>query len=217
VAGVGFTTFVASSSSYAAIYSSFAILVLFLIWLQLGWLIVLVGAEVAYYHQHPGAYRTHPSHRGPSQLFREQLAIAALVELTQRALRGGPPTDPAQLTAALGLPLSSLEELIDEFVRRGVLLRTAEPAGITLGRLPEQIPVVEILDILRGADSTAPASGREEQIVGILQRRDQAVRHALEGLTLRSLASEPPLFQGPQFLRELCRETVAIQSGREKR
>jgi DNA-binding IscR family transcriptional regulator len=124
-------------------------------------------------------------------------AIAALVELTQRALSGSPPTDPAQLATALGVPPSSLEELIDGFVRRGVLLRTAEPAGITLGRLPEQIPVVEILDILRGADSTAPASGREEQILGILQRRDQAVRHAFEGLTLRSLASEPTLFQGP--------------------
>src|SRR5262249_18298611 len=37
-AGIGFTKFVASSSTYAAIYSSFAILVLFLIWLQVGWL-----------------------------------------------------------------------------------------------------------------------------------------------------------------------------------
>jgi membrane protein len=216
VAGVGFTKFVAGSSSYAAIYSSFAILILFLIWLQLGWLIVLVGAEVAYYHQHPGAYRKHTSHRGHSQLFREELALAALVELTQRALEGRPPSDPAQLAAALGFPLSSLEELIDGFVQRGLLLRAAEPAGITLARLPEQIPVVEILDTLRSADSTAPACGKEEQVLGILQRRDQAVRHALDGLTLRSLASEPTLFQGPKFLRELCRETVVIQSGKEK-
>jgi hypothetical protein len=52
--------------------------------------------------------------------------------------------------------------------------------------------------------------------LGVLQRRDQAVRHALESLTLRSLASEPALFQGPQFPRELCRETLTLQSGREK-
>jgi membrane protein len=83
VAGIGFTQFVASSSSYAAIYSSFAILVLFLIWLQIGWLIVLVGAEVAYNHQHPEAYRTNGSQASPSQRFQEQLALAALVELTR--------------------------------------------------------------------------------------------------------------------------------------
>jgi membrane protein len=217
VAGVGFTVFVASSASYAAIYSSFAILILFLIWLQVGWLIVLVGAEVAYNHQHPGAYRKHASRGGQSQLFREQLALTALVELTRRSLSGRPTADPAQLAAALGVPLASLEELIDGFVRRGLLLRAAEPAGITLGRLPEQITVVEILDTLRGAEATAPASGGEEQVLGVLQRRDQAVRQALEGLTLRALASEPTLFQSPQFPRELCRETLTLQSGKEQR
>jgi membrane protein len=217
VAGVGFTTFVASSASYAAVYSSFAILILFLIWLQLGWMIVLVGAEVAYYHQHPGVDRQGVSRGGHSPLFREQLALAMLVELTRHSLGGKPPTDPAQLAATLGVPLASLEELIEGFVRRGLLLRAAEPAGITLGRLPEQIPVVEILDTLRGAEAPAPARGGEEQqVVGVLQRRDQAVRHALEGLTLRALASEPTLFQSSHSPGELCREPVAVQSGREK-
>jgi len=199
VAGVGFTKFVASSSSYAAIYSSFAILVLFLIWLQVGWMIVLVGAEVAYNHQHPDAYRKNASQARHSQMFQEQLALAALVELTRGALGGRPIADPARLAATLGVPQSSLEKLIDVFVRSGVLLRAAEPAGITLGRLPEQITVVEILDTVRGAESKALVSGGEEQVLGVLQRRDQAVRQALEGFTLRSLASELTPFQGPQF------------------
>jgi len=41
--GWAFATFVASSSNYAAIYSSFAILILLLIWLYLNWLILLLG------------------------------------------------------------------------------------------------------------------------------------------------------------------------------
>src|SRR5207249_4547064 len=113
--------FVASSSSYAAIYSSFAILVLFLLWLQVGWLIVLVGAEVAYTHQYPDAYRTHASLARPSQLSQEHLALAAFVALTREVLGGQPIVDPAQLAATLGVPQSSLEELIDRFVRRGLL------------------------------------------------------------------------------------------------
>ncbi len=192
-AGIGFTKFVASSSTYAAIYSSFAILVLFLIWLQVGWLIVLMGAEVAYNHQYPDAYRKHASRARPSLLFEEQLALAALIELTQGALGGRSIMDPVGLAAILGVPQSSLEELLDWFVRRGLLLRAAEPAGIVLGRLPEQITVVEILDIVRGAGSSPLGSGREEQVSGLLQRRDQAVRQALEGVTLRTLASEPAL------------------------
>jgi membrane protein len=193
VAGIGFTRFVASSSSYAAIYSSFAILVLFLIWLQVGWLIVLVGAEVVYNHQHPAAYRKNASPAKHSQLFQEQLALAALVELTRGSLGDRPIMDPAWLAATLGVAESTLEELIDGFVRRGLLVRAAEPAGILLGRLPEQITVVEILDTVRGAGANPPGSEGEEQVLGILQRRDQAVRQALEGCTLRSLASEPTL------------------------
>jgi membrane protein len=202
VAGIGFTKFVASSSSYAAIYSSFAILVLFLIWLQLGWLIVLVGAEVAYYHQHPDAYRTNASQASHSQRFREQLALAVLVELTRGALSGRPLMDPARLAATLGVPQSSLDELIEGFVRSGLLLRAAEPAGIILGRLPEQITVVEILDTVRGTGSNPLGSGGEEQVLGILQRRDQAVRQALEGVTLRSLVSKPTLTARTKELQE---------------
>src|SRR5919106_5331153 len=54
--GIGFAAFVANSAKYAAIYSSFAIMIVFLIWLYAGWLIFLVGAEIAYFHQHPYAF-----------------------------------------------------------------------------------------------------------------------------------------------------------------
>jgi membrane protein len=50
--GWGFARFVVSSTQYYAIYSSFAVLLLFLLWLHIGWVIVLLGAQVAYAHQH---------------------------------------------------------------------------------------------------------------------------------------------------------------------
>ena len=50
--GWAFAVFVASSTRYYVIYSSFAILLLFLLWLHVGWLIVLLGAQVTYAHQH---------------------------------------------------------------------------------------------------------------------------------------------------------------------
>src|SRR5207247_10376425 len=54
--GWGFAVFVASSTRYYAIYSSFAILLLFLLWLHVGWVIVLLGAQVAYAHHHVRFY-----------------------------------------------------------------------------------------------------------------------------------------------------------------
>ena len=52
-AGWAFALFAASSTRYAAIYSSFAILILFMLWLYLSWLILLFGAAVSFYVQHP--------------------------------------------------------------------------------------------------------------------------------------------------------------------
>jgi len=49
--GWGFAAFVVSSARTHALYSSFAILFLFFLWIYVGWLIVLSGAEVAFAHQ----------------------------------------------------------------------------------------------------------------------------------------------------------------------
>ncbi|MCK4705250.1 MAG: YihY/virulence factor BrkB family protein, partial [Gammaproteobacteria bacterium] len=48
-----FASFVVNSGNYTVVYSSFAVLVLFMIWLYLSWLILLIGAAISYYHQHP--------------------------------------------------------------------------------------------------------------------------------------------------------------------
>lgn len=54
-AGMLFASFVAGSAKYAAIYSSFAIGIILLIWVYLNWMILLLGSSIAFYLQNPGA------------------------------------------------------------------------------------------------------------------------------------------------------------------
>ena len=197
LAGVLFTVFVATMVRNDAIYSSFVIIVIFLIWVYVGWLVVLVGAEVAYFHQHSNAYHQEGIRGAHSQGFREELALMVLVHMTRRYLHGEPPWWPVNLAETLGVPLTSLDDLVDEFVERGLVLRTTQPEGIVLGRPPEQVPVVEVLDILRGADLDDPMNEGLASVAEVLQRRDQATRDVLDGVTLRSLATDstPPAGQ----------------------
>jgi membrane protein len=53
-------------AKYNAIYGSFAILPLFLIWMYLGWLIILTGAQVAFAFQNVKTYRLLPVSGAPS-------------------------------------------------------------------------------------------------------------------------------------------------------
>jgi len=188
--GVGFAAFVANSAQYAAIYSSFAIMIVFLIWLYVGWLIFLVGAEVAYFHQHPHAFIREALHGTGGHRFQEWLALSAMVEITRRHFSDGPPWKPTELAASFGV--SSLENFIDDFVRAGILLRSLEPEGVALARPPESVTVNDVLDIV--SDSTAHELRNPGPATGILTRRDRAVHDALEGITLKSLAADN--FQG---------------------
>lgn len=190
LAGAAFAGFVAGSGRYAAIYSSFAILILFLIWLYVGWLVVLVGAEVAYFHQHPYAYLQEASEERQSYGFRETLALLTLLEVTRQYLQARPPPWPASLARSLGVPLASLDEAIEDFVACGILVRTAEPEGVTLARPPEQIAVPDILERLRGMDALDYTALAGDPVAAILERRDACVRRELQAVTLKSLASE---------------------------
>ena len=190
LAGVGFATFVAGSARYAAIYSSFAILVLFFIWLYASWLIILVGAEVAYFHQYPSSYRAGQELDGGTPLSRERLALTALVEITRRYLAERPPWSVSDLAKSLRVQLPVLEQLVELFMTKGLLLQTIEPDGIVLGRPPAQIAIVTVLDTLQTTGPENREQSGDNPVTVLLDQRDQAVCQALDGITLQSLATQ---------------------------
>ncbi len=191
LAGVGFTTFVARSPSYAAIYSGFAILILFLLWLNYAWLIVLIGAEVAYLHQHPATYATRVLRRTGQHGFREQVALSTAIAVARRHLAGERPWRIGELAAGLRVPPSSVEEVVDDLVRRGILLRAVDPPGVALGRPPERVTAVEVLEAVRGAAAADGTDEVDRAVAAVLSRRAHAVKGALARDTLRALVEAP--------------------------
>jgi len=181
VGGSLFAQVVVGSTRYAAIYSSFAIAIIALIWLYLSWLILLLGAQVAFYAQHPERLR-----RGRGQL---ELSIAqaesAALGLMHRvgcAFRRGEPVDFATLAEQLGYPARSLESLTDRLEADGLLLSTEEEFFVP-GREPETISVADILTAVRGTD---PAGG-SPPVAGVLREVRAAESERLAGRSLADL------------------------------
>jgi len=161
-----------------------------------GWLIFLIGGEIAYFHQHPSAFIREATPGGKSHRFYEWLALSTLIEIARRHLSQAPPWKSTELAAQFGV--SSLEELIDEFVKAGILLRSAEPPGVALAQPPEALSLKSILDLLNEPAASSTETGGPADHV--LSRRDLAVQKALEGMTLRSLITEasPTVLKFPQ-------------------
>jgi membrane protein len=188
LAGAAFTAFIVNSGRYAAIYSSFAIIIVFLIWIYVGWIIFLLGAEVSYFHQHPHAFVRESLHRGRGHFFEEWLALSVLLEVTRRYLSGKPPYRPSDLAAFLGVP--GLGNVVDKLVCAGVLLKSAEPEGIVLAQPAENLAVKKIFDIM--ADADFAEIKQDGPAAEVFMQRDRAVQESLDGITLKTLVSESP-------------------------
>ncbi len=188
--GWGFAVFVASSTRYYVVYSSFAILLLFLLWLHVGWVIVLLGAQVTYAHQHIHYFFGDRDALAQSAAGREKLALLMMLRVGQSFRHGQQPLTVANVAAELRVPAGVVKELLRLFTERKLLLPLADDDSFVLGRDPATIGIKEIIDCVRGAANGRIQGKRDDQeklIDEILLETEQAAARSLEGKNLQAL------------------------------
>lgn len=109
--GWGFATMVAGSTRYDAIYSGFAIMILLLIWIYLAWLILLIGANVAFYVQHPEYMTVRGLRLRLSGAARERMGLHLMQQVGQRFLDGRSPPTLDHVAHDLSVPGNALGEV----------------------------------------------------------------------------------------------------------
>jgi membrane protein len=194
--GWGFTVFIASSGRYYAIYSSFAILFLFLLWLHVGWVIVLLGAQVAYAHQHIRFYERDRDFLTNSPAGREKLALHMMFLIGRNFFHGLDPLSVTTLANQLYLREGLVRDFMEIFRQSRLVLPLADQETFVLAHDPERISVKEILDCVRNSGMKHPTvqTGEELAIEELLRKVDDSVAKTLEGKSLQSLIVEqsPP-------------------------
>src|SRR5262245_55804861 len=194
--GWGFAVFVASSTQYYAIYSSFAILLLFLIWLHLGWTIVLLGAEVAYAHQNIHFFQADRQLLAESPAGREKFALHAMLFVGRHFYHGIDPMTVSELATELRIPAGLVKEFMQMFAASRLVLPIADGETFVLARDPETIGIKEILDCVRYAGKKYAADGArsdaEEPIETLLQDIDESISEALAGKSLQAVILSLP-------------------------
>ena len=103
------------------IYGSFAALPLFLLWLQLSWLIVLFGAEISFSHQNVETYEFEPDCLSASRSFKNRLALFITHRTVKRFAVGEKPSDATQLSHELEIPIRLVRQILYELSDSGVL------------------------------------------------------------------------------------------------
>ncbi|HYA39010.1 MAG TPA: YihY/virulence factor BrkB family protein [Candidatus Methylomirabilis sp.] len=191
--GWGFAAFVAGSSQYAAIYAGFAIMILSMIWVYLNWLIVLVGASLAFYFQYPAQLASPGRETLLSNRVKEKLALLIATFIGQSYYGNAPAWSLDALVDRVGVPHSEVETLLGAMMRAGIVTETADdPPRYLPAHAFETITVKTLLDAVRTAEEApglrVEALPRETEVDELIARADEAVDDSLHGRTLRELA-----------------------------
>lgn len=108
-------------SKYNAIYGSFAFLPLFLIWLQLSWLIMLIGNVLTYSMQNVFTFNLLGTEQNQSVQTRARIFIIVMAVVAQRFLKRQEPLTPAQMASQYNLPVHLLSNTLQQLREGGMI------------------------------------------------------------------------------------------------
>ena len=108
-------------TSSNAIYGSFAALPLFLIWLQIGWMIVLFGSEISFFDQNFDSYRNKDKFANLSFSKKKILALQVSQLIISQFSKNKVPLTIAGICTKLVLPVSVIQPTLDELIESKII------------------------------------------------------------------------------------------------
>ncbi|NKC14426.1 MAG: YihY family inner membrane protein [Gammaproteobacteria bacterium] len=204
--GSGLAAFaVGWTGKYTAIYSSFAALIVFMMWLYACWLIVLIGASVAFYTQHPEYLSVQRVQSQMGNRLWERAGLQVMRLIAGHFLRAQEPWVLPDLASYLNLPLEHLRGVVERLEAHGLLRKvSAEMESFVPAKDLQVITVGEILKALRAAERDAHLLAAQMRhdgpVESIMTRLDDAIGRLCDEQSLREfvlMEVEPAAPTGP--------------------
>lgn len=189
--GIIFASFVVESTRNIIIYASFAIVIVALIWLHISWLILLLGAQLAFYVQNPQYLRPGRGEIHLNASLRERVALSIMCLIVTDYCSASHRWNTNRLAEHLDLPGAALNPIVTALERAKVLLLAEDETWVP-ARDPQTIQLVEVLEAVRH-DSAGPRLGRIRDVapaVAAARAAEEAMAKSLEGQTVNDLVEK---------------------------
>ncbi|MFC2123610.1 YihY/virulence factor BrkB family protein [Bacteroidota bacterium] len=113
-------------SSYNAIYGSFAAFPLFIVFLQIGWMIVLFGAEISFAHQNVYQYEFEEDIKTISFYDRKLACLTVMHSIVKAFEKGDNPLSAKDIAVQYKSPIKLIQQIIDDLVGSKLIVETQE-------------------------------------------------------------------------------------------
>ena len=148
----GYINFQIGAVKYNAIYGSFAALPLFLVWLQISWLVVLFGAEVSFAHQNVDTYEFEPDCLDISYSFKKLVILQIMHSLVKGFYKNDKPLTATQISHNLEIPIRLVRQILYELTECGIVSKVKrekdEAVAYQPARATEMFTVKYVIDAL---------------------------------------------------------------------
>lgn len=175
-----YITFQVGVARYNAVYGSFAALPLFLIWLQLSWLVVLLGGEISYAFQNADRFEFEQEADEISARLRRLFSLRIVQLLCRRFARGQAPLPAEAISREVDLPRALVSRLLGHLAEAGIVSRTTvdgEQTGYQPAQAIHRLTVHRVVrDLDRRASETGitPPAAEMEELEDLLEQLDRA-------------------------------------------
>jgi len=110
------------ASSYNAVYGSFAALPLFVVWLQVGWMIVLFGCEVAFFLQNYEIYRNNNRFSDLSFSLKKVIALQITHLIIKNFIQLDKPLTATEIATKLVIPIAVIQPVLLNLIASHIIV-----------------------------------------------------------------------------------------------
>ncbi|HET7713180.1 MAG TPA: YhjD/YihY/BrkB family envelope integrity protein, partial [Patescibacteria group bacterium] len=200
--------YLSRATQYSKIYGSLGAVPIFLLGLYFSWMIVLLGAQVAYAYQNRLAYLQERQAESINQRGREFVALRLMTYIAQKFYLGEKPPTRLVMSNALGIPSQLACQVLNSIISAKLLVEVVgDETGYAPGRPMDKITVEDVLNAMRVGNGAELATTDDPSRAVVREQYERVVlaeMHAAGSVTMQNMVT-----------RVACLPEAAIESKTE--
>ena len=183
------------STNTTLIYSSFAVIIIFLLWLYLNYIVLLIGAQISYCHQNINYLHITKSAFKLSNRLKEKLSLRIMQLISQNFYNSKENLNLESLTDRIGLHQDDIFESLSNLVESKIITETnEEPTSYLPAKDLEMITVIDVLKSVRSNSANEnfiETNYLTEPVVNdIMNKIDSSIDSAVKEINFKDLVSK---------------------------